>query len=534
MTSPLVSPTSGGLGSGAFDYTSNKDDYELLSVIGRGATASVYAARYKPRAEKVAIKCIDLEKYGANIEEIRKEIQVMSQCHHENVVTYYTSFVVKEELWLVMRLLDGGSALEIMKFFCPKGYDEVLIASILKEVLLGLAYFHKNGQIHRDVKAGNILLDSDGTVQLADFGVSSWLVEGGERRNHRQTFVGTPCWMAPEVMEQVNGYDYKADIWSFGITAIELATGHAPFAKYSPMKVLMLTLQNPPPSLDLDGQHSRYTKTFKKMIDVCLQKDPSKRPPATELLKHEFFKKARGKDYIEANLLAKLPPIEKRATAKSKAAPAEDVAAAPGGMRKGESGRYRKNESGEWDFEPCSDEEESDDEEIDLPELDDQGRAQPVKPSTKAALRAAKIAEDESDEEPATPTAVSSPGGPQSGTSSSSEGVNAQAAAQAVADAWQTAVVVDLKIRLRDRNRQLKDIRFSFARNDDTVEQIAKELVEANLIEAADEKVVAENIAIITNVANRKTSLKFMLAEAATLPTVDQEGLHGYAQVLLC
>lgn len=155
-------------------------------------------------------------------------------------------------------------------------------------------------------------MDDDGTVQLADFGVSSSLMEGGDRKTARRTFVGTPCWMAPEVLAPENGYDYKADIWSFGITAMELATGHAPYAKFPPLKVLMLTLSRDPPTLNRGTCKHKYSKCFKEMIDSCLQKDPTLRPSAEKLLQHSFFKQSKKSEYLVRNLLQDLPPVSTR------------------------------------------------------------------------------------------------------------------------------------------------------------------------------------------------------------------------------
>ncbi|KAE8697455.1 Serine/threonine-protein kinase OSR1 [Hibiscus syriacus] len=285
-------------------------DYKLQEEIGEGVSATVYRALCIPLNEIVAIKVLDLEKCNIDLDGIRREVQTMSLIDHPNLVWALCSFTTGHSLWIVMPYMAGGSCLHIMKSDYPEGFEEPIIATLLREVLKALVYLHAHGHIHRDVKAGNILIDSDGAVKLADFGVSACMFDG-DRQHSRNTFVGTPCWMAPEVMQQLHGYDFKADIWSFGITALELAHGHAPFSKYPPMKVLLMTLQNAPPGLDYE-RDKRFSKSFKEMVATCLVKDPKKRPTSEKLLKHPFFKNARSSDYLARTILDGFAPLGER------------------------------------------------------------------------------------------------------------------------------------------------------------------------------------------------------------------------------
>ncbi|KAK9064761.1 hypothetical protein SSX86_016143 [Deinandra increscens subsp. villosa] len=289
----------------------NAEDYKLYEEVGEGVSASVYRALCVPLNMVVAIKVLDLEKCNNDLDGIRREVQTMSLINHPNLLRSYCSFTTGHSLWVVMPFMSGGSCLHIMKTSYPEGLEEPVIATVLREVLKALVYLHAHGHIHRDVKAGNILVDDNGSIKLADFGVSACMFDTGDRQRTRNTFVGTPCWMAPEVMQQLHGYDFKADIWSLGITALELAHGHAPFSKYPPMKVLLMTLQNAPPGLDYE-RDKKFSKSFKDLVATCLVKDPKKRPSSDKLLKHAFFKHSRTTDYLQKTILDGLPPLGDR------------------------------------------------------------------------------------------------------------------------------------------------------------------------------------------------------------------------------
>jgi serine/threonine protein kinase len=255
-------------------------DYELIGVLGEGSYGVVWKARDRATDETVAIKIVPFD--DGDDSELCKEIEILERSRDDFVVGYYRSYEKDQTVWMAMQLAEAGSVNDLIHI-CDVALEEGLIKVLVASALLGLQYLHEAKMIHRDIKAGNLLLTKTGHAVLADFGVSARLSTLVSKRN---TVIGTPFWMAPEVIQE-SMYDSKADLWSLGITLIELADREPPFSNIHPMRAIFMIPSRPPPTFHDESRWSPDMVSFSKR---CLVKNPDERASAKELLDHPFVR----------------------------------------------------------------------------------------------------------------------------------------------------------------------------------------------------------------------------------------------------
>jgi serine/threonine kinase 3 len=297
--------------------------FELVDVIGHGAFGTVCSCLNKKTLELVAVKFIPIEN-REDTQKLQKEIDIMRKIPPApEIVKYHGCYIKDDMLLIVMEYCDGGSMMDILRL-CKRKLNEDQIAAACAAVVRGLEHLHKNVKIiHRDIKAANVLLNSKGEAKLADFGVSAQLATSTQRQ---KTVIGSPFWMAPEVIDQADsetatGYGPSSDIWSLGITAIEMAEGKPPHYELMPIRAILKIPIDPPPTLKQAGQ---WSPEFNQFLATCLQKDPDQRPTATELLQDPFIQRGIRKRHILAELVEECMPELIKARMEQQTASDED------------------------------------------------------------------------------------------------------------------------------------------------------------------------------------------------------------------
>lgn len=282
-----------------YDVGDPNEIFEYMQKLGSGSYGVVCKCRNLNDNRIYAVKILDVEEEEE--ESLKQEIDILKKCQHDHIVHFGGCWKREDRLLIAMEYCQGGSALDLMEM-CDYQFNEDELSAILYGVVKGLVYLHANNIMHRDIKGGNVLLHGSGLAKLADFGVSAQLETTSQARN---TVIGSPYWMAPEIIvtSGKGGYNNKADIWSVGITAIELAEGKPPRHDISFSRVIFVIPNKDPPTLQ---EPDKYSPEFSHFIALCLEKDPSLRTDADALLDHPFIRKGSLKQGCLKELLGRM------------------------------------------------------------------------------------------------------------------------------------------------------------------------------------------------------------------------------------